>query len=442
MTAAYDFFRSKQQTTVKLGYSSERQARLTELFCKFSNFNSKTRKWEHDYSVSYSGRTSSVCERVFADLHGFTKSAFEREAVTQKNALYSELLENEAYEFVERLDDDDNDDNDDDNEDEDEIGAYQSSNFFSVSSVYKDDTLHPFSVLEHEEIFSENVRGTVDMNIPEFTKCAMSPLAEKQSLCITWLDEYFKTYSDHSPNSLLSKVSLTFKQDLYNLYVKAMKGQSIPTVSYKRFLELWKVLFPYCINRPWCNVPGKCETCFMIQQARGKSGLDQRTSLMLQQCHAIHRGGLFMLERAKYKERILYALADKTKRMSIIIDGMDQSHCQCPYFGQTHTFSSPITQHITGVKEHGHGVTIYRTLGTVSKGANLTIYCILSQLEKFKKRNGKYPEEFLVQLDGGSENANQYVLGMLEFLVYQRLIKKIHFTRLPTGHTHEDIGTL
>lgn len=44
-------------------------------------------------------------------------------------------------------------------------------------------------------------------------------------------------------------------------------------------------------------------------------------------------------------------------------------------------------------------------------------------------------------MDGGSENANQSLLGMLEFLVYKRLIKTIHFTRLPTGHTHEDIGT-
>lgn len=318
LTAAYDFFRSRQDSTFKLGYSSERQARLTKLFLEFSKFNSRTGKWEHDYSVFYSGQKYFVCERVFADLHGFTKTAFEKEAQTQKGALLSQVLENEVDDF---------DDDDDDNDDVQEIS--HSSDFFSLSSVYRDDTLHPFSILEHEEIFMENVRGTLNMKIPEFTRCAMTPLAEKQSLCIAWLDEYFKTYSDHSPNSLLSKVSLTFKKDLYDLYVRAMKEQSVSVVTYQRFLKLWQVLFPYCINRPWCNVPGKCETCFMIQQARGVNGLDRKTALMLQKCHSIHRGGLFMLERAKYKERILYALAEKTRRMSIIIDGMDQSHCQC-----------------------------------------------------------------------------------------------------------------
>jgi hypothetical protein len=128
------------------------------------------------------------------------------------------------------------------------------------------------------------------------------------------------------------------------------------------------------------------------------------------------------------------------KIMSIIIDGMDQSHCRVPYRGTQDSFSKPLTQHITAIKEHGHGVTIYRTLETVAKGADLTIYCILSQLESWKQRNGQYPEEIFLQCDGGSENANQYLLGMLEILVAKRMAKKILFTRLPTGHTHEDIG--
>jgi hypothetical protein len=126
--------------------------------------------------------------------------------------------------------------------------------------------------------------------------------------------------------------------------------------------------------------------------------------------------------------------------MSIIIDGMDQSHCSVPYKGMQNSFSKPLTQHITGIKEHGHGVTIYRTLETVVKGADLTIYCILSQLEAWKIRNSHYPETIYVQCDGGSENANQYVLGMLEILVIKRMAKEILFTRLPTGHTHDDIG--
>ena len=64
---------------------------------------------------------------------------------------------------------------------------------------------------------------------------------------------------------------------------------------------------------------------------------------------------------------------------------------------------------------------------------------MLAQIEDWKNRNGYYPEEVYLQLDGGSENANQYLLAMLELLVVKRMCRLIYFTRLPTGHTHEDI---
>lgn len=41
--------------------------------------------------------------------------------------------------------------------------------------------------------------------------------------------------------------------------------------------------------------------------------------------------------------------------MSVILDGMDQSYCQCPHLGGCNTFSDPLKQHIQGVLEHGIG---------------------------------------------------------------------------------------
>lgn len=76
---------------------------------------------------------------------------------------------------------------------------------------------------------------------------------------------------------------------------------------------------------------------------------------------------------------------------------------------------------------------LYRTINTVRKGADLTIYCILSQLELYFKRHGRYPEKLYVQVDGGSENANQYVLAAMEMLVVKRMVRAAYFTRLPTG---------
>jgi len=78
-------------------------------------------------------------------------------------------------------------------------------------------------------------------------------------------------------------------------------------------------------------------------------------------------------------------------------------------------------------------LTFYRTVETVSKGANLTIHCIHDQLQKFRIKHRCFPEEFYVQLDGGSENANQYVLAYLELLVVKRQCRVVYYTRLPAG---------
>lgn len=72
----------------------------------------------------------------------------------------------------------------------------------------------------------------------------------------------------------------------------------------------------------------------------------------------------------------------------------------------------------------------------------MTIYCFLAELEIWRSEHeGNYPEEIYFQVDGGSENANKYVLAILELLVSKRMARTIVYTRLPTGHTHEDIDS-
>jgi hypothetical protein len=73
----------------------------------------------------------------------------------------------------------------------------------------------------------------------------------------------------------------------------------------------------------------------------------------------------------------------------MIIDGMDQSHSKLPYLGSQGGFGNhSVSQGIYGVLVHGVGVTLYRTLETVHKGANLVIFCIISEIDKFRMRNG------------------------------------------------------
>jgi len=125
---------------------------------------------------------------------------------------------------------------------------------------------------------------------------------------------------------------------------------------------------------------------------------------------------------------------NRERVLSLIIDGMDQNHSRIPYFGNQCAFASPLPQGITGVLVHGVGVSLYRSLETVSKGADLTIFCILNEIDKFYERNNAYPEELYVQVDGGSENANKYVLACLEYLICKRVVvREAVFSRLPAG---------
>jgi len=146
-------------------------------------------------------------------------------------------------------------------------------------------------------------------------------------------------------------------------------------------------------------------------------------------------------ERIEYRRRIAEAVIHSPSTvMSSIIDGASQNHCTIPHPGPNVEFAEGLAQHIEGVLTHGHGFTIYRSFPTVDADADFTICCLLSELQKWKDaHDGVFPETWYIQIDGGSQNANKYLLAALEFLTAKRLCKKIVLTRLPVGHTHEDI---
>jgi hypothetical protein len=52
--------------------------------------------------------------------------------------------------------------------------------------------------------------------------------------------------------------------------------------------------------------------------------------------------------------------------------------------------SHPLTQGLTAVKEHGHGVTFYRCLDHVSKTASTTVHIVLLKLEEWRQRKGYF----------------------------------------------------
>ena len=137
------------------------------------------------------------------------------------------------------------------------------------------------------------------------------------------------------------------------------------------------------------------------------------------------------------------AVLDPDKVLSMIMDGMAQSHSELPYLAGKAEFPKKLKCHLQGSIIHGKGFTVYRTFHNVKPGSNLAIYVWLAQLEALMKDNGdKLPDTVCVQIDGGAENANVALLGIAELLVAKKLCKKVVITRLPPGPTHEDIDAM
>ena len=149
---------------------------------------------------------------------------------------------------------------------------------------------------------------------------------------------------------------------------------------------------------------------------------------------------MFMEERIAYYTRREHAKDNPETVMSVISDGFAQTHCLLPWVANQLNYPMQLEQKMLGILEHGSRFVIYRCFENLQDGANFNIFCFLSQLEDWKEsHHGKYPQRIYWQVDGGSENANKYCIAICELLIARTPIQEIIFTRLPVGHTHEDI---
>jgi hypothetical protein len=174
---------------------------------------------------------------------------------------------------------------------------------------------------------------------------------------------------------------------------------------------------------------------------RRKCG-DKKRKKEITQLHSLHRTA-YMGERIKYSDRREEAKQFPQKSLSIISDGMAQSHCILPYLGNLASFGTDaLAQHLQGVLAHGRGLSIYRTFHTIQNCANLQIHTLLLSIEKVLKYEGKLPPVFYCQIDGGVENTARIAIAMMELLVIRRVFRKVVLSRLMVGHTHEDIDAI
>lgn len=323
-----------------------------KLFLSANQFCEASNTWipTEERKITINGKSHRVCSRVYAESHGMSYNQYKKTSRRLKKCRLHlegilETLHIRDISYIELVGD--------------------------VTSSPPDDSQVPlFSHQEAEEVFRVNVPSyTKDM--PRFTyhvvfvlirsfmtrhRYGLAPLNRGDQIAIAWLNHHFEHYGDQSPNSLETMLSITHKKEVYEQYRSQLKTSHEKLVRLERFYEIWISLFPLAVNRPWCDIPGKCETCYEIDQLR-RTTTSLAVLKALQQAHLLHRGGMFNQERALYKKRVLEALLDDRSNpqvMSIIIDGMDNNKCRCPYLGRQNSFDAPVPQHIIGVKEHGH----------------------------------------------------------------------------------------
>ena len=131
--------------------------------------------------------------------------------------------------------------------------------------------------------------------VAEMVQAALCPQSARQQSCVLWLRKYFQTYGDHSPNSDEVKLLIMQKTIIYKHYCEELQKKGIATVHRTQFYRLWSFLFPKCVSRPWCDIPGKCDTCYWIDELRRESR-DPEVQRNLIEAHTMHRF-LFMGER-------------------------------------------------------------------------------------------------------------------------------------------------
>lgn len=192
---------------------------------------------------------------------------------------------------------------------------------------------------------------------------AMTPLSNKQQSAVSWLNDYANTFGDFIPNGNEILLSALTRKEIYGNYVLDFKNYKEPIISLTVFEDLWRNLFPHILLRQWCSIPGKCDTCNEIDTIRRKSTI-RSVNEAAKEAHVLHRGGHFMLERQAYQSRKLLAEKNPEQYMSIVIDGMDQSHSRFPHLPPKE-FKDPLSMHVQGVLEHESGKKYSSTMLTI-----------------------------------------------------------------------------
>ena len=187
-----------------------------------------------------------------------------------------------------------------------------------------------------------------------------------------WMAEYFNLIGDMAPNCdgeiHLEPIKIV---DVYAKHHLAMTDAGLACVNVDTFARIWMNCFSHVKIREFKAVSGKCQCCANLSTMR-RTFKCQQDREYITLMHALHRS-TYMGERIKYAERRNDAIMQPRRHMSIISDGMAQSHNMLPHFGNQNTWNDGLAQHLQGVLNHNRGMTMYRTFHNIKNCANVAM---------------------------------------------------------------------
>jgi hypothetical protein len=268
--------------------------------------------------------------------------------------------------------------------------------------------------------------------------------------CIAWLDLYFETGAESQPNRYnqrhLRQATIT-KKLLHGKYESEINGRvdSPPPLTYSKFCRTWRKGFPDVRIQKFVAVQTKCHTCSYLDMLAERTGNNKELLRELREYRYLH-STFYRAQRKWYHCARELAIQDRKNYLSGIGDGMAQAHNVLPSYSKSgaQVAAKTFDTHFQGFITHGVGFTIFRSFGNVGKGNNVALHAWLTHLEReyFERKKLGYnalQDTIFYEIDGGSENANNVTLAAAEMLIIWGLTKKVVITRLPPGHTHEDI---
>ena len=259
--------------------------------------------------------------------------------------------------------------------------------------------------------------------------------SERAEQCLLWVKDWIDMHGCKMPDSNLVYVDDVSLPDLHKQYCQDTNALCLP-LKERQFKRYWKRNFGKWVKKRARKPFGTCTECAGF---KARLAANARDKMAIEEIKAQFYDHLNMqkIERSIYYKHRKKGMEGDS--LSIIVDGMDQSKLTLPHYKLTpKDVSNFLETKITGVLVHGKVFDCYISEPQVRHDTNLNLTCVHNTLMSLMKK-GPLPPILYLQVDGGSENKNQWMLSYLSLLIEMGMFSKIKMSFLPVGHTHEDI---